>query len=148
MLTANGCFDAIIEKAPGELRWMADRGGGATMDLGCYVLHALGREGEVLRAYATVIDGVDAELAAELRFGDVAARMSCSMIAPRRNWIRFQGTTGTLLFESHGDGSALLLAARSAYTSAADITFLTAAGIVLLTAIVAVTMLRGLKTQG
>ncbi|MER9756321.1 MFS transporter [Mesorhizobium sp. M0166] len=52
------------------------------------------------------------------------------------------------LAPSLGDGSALLLAAQSAYTSAADITFLTAAGIVLLTAIVAVTMLRGLKTQG
>ena len=45
-------------------------------------------------------------------------------------------------------GAALLSAARSAYTRAADVTFSTAAGIVLLTAIVAVAMLRGLKTQG
>lgn len=51
------------------------------------------------------------------------------------------------LAPSLGDGGALLSAAQSAYTSAADITFLTAAAVMLVTAIVAVTMFRGLKTQ-
>ncbi|UVK52534.1 MFS transporter [Mesorhizobium sp. AR02] len=46
-----------------------------------------------------------------------------------------------------GNGGALLSAARGAYTSAADVTFLTAAGIMLVAAIVAVTMFRGSKTQ-
>ena len=45
-----------------------------------------------------------------------------------------------------GDGDALFSAARGAYASAADITFLTAAAIMMLAAIVAVTMFRGLKT--
>jgi len=52
------------------------------------------------------------------------------------------------LAPSLGNDSTLLSAARTAYTSAADTTFLTAAGIMLLAAIVAVTMFRGLETRG
>jgi DHA2 family multidrug resistance protein-like MFS transporter len=47
-----------------------------------------------------------------------------------------------------GDSAALLSATRSAYTSAVDITFSTGAGIVLLTAVIAVAMFRELKMRG
>src|SRR4051812_17260242 len=75
---ARGEFEAEIARAPGELRWMPEMGGGGTMDLGCYVLHAfrtLLGEGEVLAATSDQVDGVDATLEADLRFGDVEAWM-------------------------------------------------------------------------
>ncbi|MBZ9987132.1 MFS transporter [Mesorhizobium sp. BH1-1-5] len=56
--------------------------------------------------------------------------------------------TASSLAPSLGEGNVLLSAARSAYTSAAAGSFLAAAGIMLLAAIVAVAMLRNLKTRG
>ena len=99
IVRARGEFEAEIARQPGELRWIAEMGGGGTMDLGCYVLHAfrtLLGEGEVLSAAAGMIDGVDAALEAELRFGEVPAWMHCSMLAPRNDWIEIEGTNGTL----------------------------------------------------
>jgi len=99
VVRARGEFEAEIARAPGELRWIAEMGGGGTMDLGCYVLHAfrtLLGEGEVLSATADMIDGVDAMLKAELLFGDIPAWMHCSMLAPRNDWIEIEGTDGTL----------------------------------------------------
>ena len=99
VVRARGEFEAEIARAPGELRWMPEMGGGGTMDLGCYVLHAfrtLLGEGEVLSARADMIDGVDATLEADLRFGEVPAWMRCSMLAPRNDWIEIEGTSGTL----------------------------------------------------
>jgi len=99
VLRARGEFEAEIAHAPGELRWMPEMGGGGTMDLGCYVLHAfrtLLGEGEVLSARSDQIDGVDATLEANLRFGEVEAWMRCSMLAPRNDWIEVEGTKGSL----------------------------------------------------
>jgi predicted dehydrogenase len=99
IVRARGEFEAEIMRAPGELRWIPEMGGGATMDLGCYVLHAfrtLLGEGEVLSAAADMIDGVDATMEADLRFGEVPAWMRCSMLAPRNDWIEIEGTAGTL----------------------------------------------------
>lgn len=99
VVRARGEFEAEINRAPGELRWIAAMGGGGMMDLGCYVVHAfrtLLGEGEVLSATADMVDGVDATLEAELRFGEVPVWMRCSMLAPRNDWIEIEGTEGTL----------------------------------------------------
>ena len=99
IVRARGEFEAQISRAPGELRWMPEMGGGGMMDLGCYVVHAfrtlLGK-GEVLSATAVMIDGVDATLEADLRFGAVPAWMRCSMLSPRNDWIEIEGTDGRL----------------------------------------------------
>ncbi|MBW8753788.1 MAG: Gfo/Idh/MocA family oxidoreductase [Sphingomonadales bacterium] len=99
VMRARGEFEADIKRVPGELRWMPETGGGGTMDLGCYVLHAfrtLLGEGEVLTARSDQLDGVDATLEANLRFGEVQAWMRCSMLAPRNDWIEIEGTDGIL----------------------------------------------------
>ena len=33
-------FNVSIPRAPGELRWIREQGGGGLMDLGCYPVHA------------------------------------------------------------------------------------------------------------
>jgi len=115
VVRARGEFEAEIARAPGELRWMPEMGGGGTMDLGCYVLHAfrtLLGEGEVMSATSDQIDGVDATLEADLRFGDVEAWMRCSMLSPRNDWIEIEGTHGTLRmnrFVSPQYGGSLVL---------------------------------------
>jgi predicted dehydrogenase len=104
VLRASGEFEALIPHQPGELRWSPETGGGATMDLGCYVLHAfrtlLGCEGEVVSGASDQRDGVDAVLEADMRFGEVEASMRCSMLAPRKDWLLFEGAEGTLRFDN------------------------------------------------
>ncbi len=102
--SAEGLFEAQIAQGPGALRWNAALGGGATMDLGCYVLHALrtliGGEPQVLEAQAELVDGVDASLDARLMFpGDVPASFRCSMRSERRDWIILRGERGELKLE-------------------------------------------------
>jgi predicted dehydrogenase len=103
--SAEGLFEAEISRREGELRWNPALGGGGTMDLGCYVLHALrilvGAEPQVASARAEVQDGVDAVMEAELVFPDgVAARTRSSMLGPRQDWIVLEGTLGTLRLDS------------------------------------------------
>jgi len=79
-------FDVPIKYDPNEIRWLADQGGGALGDLGCYPLHAIrsliGAEPEVVSAKINMQHGVDAETAADLRFpGGIDGRISCSMLA-------------------------------------------------------------------
>ena len=102
-LTSGGAeFHAPIPKAPGELRWSAEQGGGGLMDLGCYPVHALRTllksEPTVAGATAVFEGGVDAELSADLAFpGGVATRVACSMTAPGFNaWLRLEGERGSL----------------------------------------------------
>jgi predicted dehydrogenase len=82
-LSAEGVFEVPIARTETELRWRADQGGGALMDLGCYPLHALrtllNAEPVVRAAEAAWVDGVDARLAADLDLAGVPARLSCSM---------------------------------------------------------------------
>ena len=84
-----GVFSVSIAKTPDELRWSRQQGGGGLMDLGCYPLHALrtliGAEPEVLGAEASFENGVDYDLSAQLRFGDVEASIACCMTPPRPN---------------------------------------------------------------
>ncbi len=79
-------FDIPFPKTPGELRWTASLGGGSLMDMGTYTIHALrtliGAEPQVTSAEGQFIDGVDAEMAASLRFpGDIETKIHCSMVA-------------------------------------------------------------------
>lgn len=78
-------FQVPIARDIDDLRWRADQGGGALMDLGCYPLHLLrtliGEEPAVLEARATFEDGVDAATTARLAFpGGATADIACSMI--------------------------------------------------------------------
>jgi predicted dehydrogenase len=90
LVRGEGVFNVAIAKAPGELRWIAEQGGGGLMDLGCYPLHALrtliGAEPEVVGAKASFEGGVDFDLSADLRFpGGVEASIACCMTPPRPN---------------------------------------------------------------
>jgi predicted dehydrogenase len=102
LIRAEGVFNVGIPNTPGELRWSAKQGGGGLMDLGCYPLHALrtlvGGEPEVLSATGVFVDGVDAEISADLRFpGGVEAKVACSMTVPRPSaFVTLTGERGTM----------------------------------------------------
>jgi predicted dehydrogenase len=105
IVRAQGLFEAPIRTEPGELRWRADLGGGGTMDLGCYVLHALrtllGEEPQVRGAAAEIVDGVDAAMTSELVFpGGATAQVRSAMYGPRRDWIELHGEGGSLRLEA------------------------------------------------
>jgi xylose dehydrogenase (NAD/NADP) len=82
-----------------DVRWSAELGGGALMDVGCYCLSALRLvcgEPEQVRAEA-IGDGVDARIAAVLRFpGDVLATLECGMDLPLRMGLEVVGEAATL----------------------------------------------------
>lgn len=83
--SAEAVFNGPIPKTPNELRWSAEQGGGALMDLGCYPVHALrsvfGAEPEVTDASCVFDDGVDASTQATLAFpGGAIASLETSMI--------------------------------------------------------------------
>lgn len=89
-----------------NIRYDYELGGGALMDLGCYPLHLLrsllGTEPEVVDAgYRPAPDArVDEALWAELRFGDVPARLACSLLEDQEVVsATFTGTEGTLHVE-------------------------------------------------
>jgi predicted dehydrogenase len=101
---AEGLFEAQIPNGPGLLRWSPALGGGASMDLGCYVLHALrtliGGEPEVVEARAELVEGVDASLDGRLRFpGGIETPVRWSMRHERRDFIVLQGERGELRLE-------------------------------------------------
>jgi predicted dehydrogenase len=100
--SAEAVFEVPIPRTPGELRWLADQGGGALMDLGTYTVHALrsviGAEPEVTGAEAVFEAGVDAAMRADLAFpDDVAGVIACSMTATTpRATLTVQGSRGNL----------------------------------------------------
>jgi D-xylose 1-dehydrogenase (NADP+, D-xylono-1,5-lactone-forming) len=82
-----------------DVRWSAELGGGALMDVGCYCLSALRLvcgEPEQVSAEA-VGDGVDARIAAVLRFpGGVLGTIECGMDMPLRMGLEVVGEEATL----------------------------------------------------
>ncbi len=97
---ADGVFDVAIPRSAGEFRWSQGPDGGALMDLGCYVIHALrtllGSEPLLTGVDADMEGDIDARLTAELKFGDVRASAACSMIRPFFARLRLEGETGTM----------------------------------------------------
>ena len=79
---------------PGDIRYRLDLGGGATMDTGCYAIHALrtlaGAEPEVVSARAKLArPWVDRAMEAEMRFADGrTGRMRCALFSARLVSIR------------------------------------------------------------
>lgn len=100
--SAEAVFEVPIARAPDELRWLADQGGGALMDLGTYTVHALrsviGAEPRVAKAEGVFEGGVDAAMRADLTFPeDVTAVAACSMtVAAPRATLTVQGSRGSL----------------------------------------------------
>jgi predicted dehydrogenase len=99
---AEAVFEVAIARAPGELRWLADQGGGALMDLGTYTVHAvrsvIGTEPRVAAAEGVFEHGVDASMRARLEFaGGITCEVACSMIvAAPRAVLSVTGSRGTL----------------------------------------------------
>jgi predicted dehydrogenase len=91
LLRARACFATGIPHSADELRWCAEQGGGAVMDLGCYPIHALrtllGEEPAVESARAAYAHGVEAQAWATLSFpSGVRAEIWCSMQEPAISW--------------------------------------------------------------
>lgn len=100
--SARAEFHVPIAQGDGELRWIAEQGGGAMMDLGCYPLHALrtlmGVEPLISVARGRFEDGVDVAMAADLVFpGEVSGSIACSMDPESpAAWLRIEGETGRM----------------------------------------------------
>ena len=85
-----------------NVRWSSELEGGALMDVGCYCVSALRLlAGEPTRVAAELVegaDGVDARLAAVLRFdGPVLGTFDCGMDVAPRSALEVVGETGTLV---------------------------------------------------
>jgi predicted dehydrogenase len=74
---------------PNDIRYRIELAGGATMDTGCYAIHALrtlaGAEPEVISARARLLrPQIDRAMSAEMRFADGrSGRMSCALLSAR-----------------------------------------------------------------
>lgn len=91
LLKARACFATKIAHSADELRWCAEQGGGAIMDLGCYPIHVLrtllNEEPNVTSARALYAHGVESQAWAMLEFpSGVQAEIWCSMQAPQIAW--------------------------------------------------------------
>jgi len=100
-----GAFNVVITEKPGELRFNRELGGGALMDLGCYPLHAartLFGEPKNITARAEIYKGIDRNLWANMRCGDVDVRIECSMDDVYRHDPR-------VMIMAHGEHGSLAL---------------------------------------
>jgi len=101
--SAEAIFEVPIPRTPDELRWSAEQGGGALMDLGTYTVHALrsviGAEPEVTGAEGVFEGGVDADMRASLAFPNkIAGVIACSMTATTpRATLNVWGSRGTMV---------------------------------------------------
>ncbi len=88
---------------PDNIRWSADLGGGALMDVGCYCVNVsrtiAGAEPVEAQAFADWADtGVDRRLVGTLLFeGGTIAQFDCSLSLERREWYELAGSDGSLL---------------------------------------------------
>ena len=109
---------------PDNIRWSAELGGGALMDVGCYCVNVsrtmAGDEPVEVQAFAEwAPSGVDAQLAGTLRFeSGLVAQFDCALTMERREVYEVAGTEGsltvpeaflpgtadTVLMERHGRG--------------------------------------------
>ena len=86
----------------GDIRMSAELEGGALLDVGCYCVHGsrqlAGEPESVTVQQVTAASGVDARLAATLRFpGNVLAHFDCGFDVPHRSRLEVVGSDGTLV---------------------------------------------------
>ena len=87
---------------PDDIRWSAELGGGALMDVGCYCVNVsctmAGAEPVEVQAWAAWgTSGVDEQLAGTLRFDNgVLAQFDCSLTMGRHETYEISGTEGRL----------------------------------------------------
>jgi predicted dehydrogenase len=85
-----------------DIRWDAELGGGALMDVGCYCVNVsrtvVGREPVEVRAMANLGEsGVDTQMAGSLRFDDgLLAHFDCALTMDRTQIYHAMGTHGHL----------------------------------------------------
>jgi D-xylose 1-dehydrogenase (NADP+, D-xylono-1,5-lactone-forming) len=89
---------------PHDVRWLADLGGGALLDVGCYCVSALrlvAGEPEALFAQKVVAPGgADVRFAATVRFESGAlGHFDCGFDMPMRRQVEVVGSDGVLLLE-------------------------------------------------
>jgi D-xylose 1-dehydrogenase (NADP+, D-xylono-1,5-lactone-forming) len=104
-------FGFTLPADPSNVRWQGALEGGALMDVGCYCVSALrllGGEPEQVSAQAVAGgDGVDARLAAVLRFpGGVLGAFDCGFDVPPRGVIEVVGDGGTVVAHDPWHGLA------------------------------------------
>jgi xylose dehydrogenase (NAD/NADP) len=95
----NARFGFDLDPGGGNVRWSPELEGGALMDVGCYcVSGARLLAGEPVRVSAERVgEGVDARLAAVLRFADgVTGTFDCGMDVNPRSGLEVVGDAGTL----------------------------------------------------
>jgi len=101
-----GIFNVSIPNREGELRYIPELGGGALMDLGCYVIHLMRlitkKEPDIKSAVSTVSQtGVDVRMEADMHFDDISASLTCDMNEGTERIIKFTviGDKGRIIFE-------------------------------------------------
>jgi predicted dehydrogenase len=98
--TITGAFTVALDPSPDDIRLQPEQGGGALLDLGCYVVgcfHWLMGDAPVLRVSATATfgGGVDLRAAGWLDFGERGtALFDCGFAAPYRAHLEIVGTHG------------------------------------------------------
>jgi predicted dehydrogenase len=109
---------SFLLRRPEDIRWSAELGGGALMDVGCYCVNVsrtlAGAEPVEVQAWATWgPTGVDEQLAGTLRFAnDVVAQLDCSLTMGRHETYEISGTEGRLQVPAAflpGTGTASIL---------------------------------------
>lgn len=87
---------------PNDIRWEADKGGGALWDVGCYpvsfVRFVTGKEPKVVYGTQRIGEtGVDVQFTAQLGFaGGIVAQIDAGFESPQRTHSEIVGTEGTL----------------------------------------------------
>lgn len=100
--TIRSCFTFKLTR-PDNIRWSAELGGGALMDVGCYCVNVsrtmAGVEPYEVQAWADWgSTGVDQALVGSMRFKNgVMAHFDCALTMDRRETYEVAGTDGSLL---------------------------------------------------
>ena len=96
--SVHATFTANLKRED-DPRWVAELGGGALLDVGCYCVSAarllLGEPGAV-HGEARMRGEVDIGFAGTLRFGEVTATFQCALDSPLVNRIEVIGADGVL----------------------------------------------------
>jgi xylose dehydrogenase (NAD/NADP) len=100
---ARAQFSFTLDR-PADVRWLADLGGGALLDVGCYCVNALrlvaGEPASVAAYQALASGGADVRFTAALSFaGGAQGHFDCGFDAPIRHEVEVVGSHGSLFLE-------------------------------------------------